>query len=404
MLRKLLEHGAPAVAGWIFRGQFLQRFTEPPNAGVLKSEFLSRMSHDIRTPLNGIIGMTHIAREQENPEKTTDCLEKIGTSSRFLLGLVNDILDMTKAESGSIELRAEPYRIEDFHSYISAVIQPLCDEKNQKLVFRMTPVRGVTPVMDIMRVNQIYFNLLSNAVKYTPEGGTIVLTVDEQLYPGSRLRIMSSVRDSGIGMSPDFQKVLFDPFTQENRDDNSRMRGSGLGLAIVKKLVGAMGGTVSVESKLGKGTVFAFDIVFSCVRGLPDKPETQDGGEEDCGILAGAHVLLCEDHPLNQEIAKARCCLRRDRQSMTVIAANGERRRRECLPIPLRDRLFTICVLMDVRMPVMDGYEADEKILARNGAPGCGTSSHSRHDGGRFRGRCAQMSGCGNERASGEAH
>ena len=325
-------------------------------ANEAKSDFLSRMSHDIRTPLNGIIGMAHIAAGQENPPQTADCLDKIDTSSKFLLGLVNDILDMTKAEHDRIVLHPEPYRIEDFRAYIRAVIEPLCQEKHQTLTFETSPIAGCTPVIDIMRINQIYFNLLSNAVKYTPEGGHIHVKVDETKLPGSRLHIHVTIRDNGIGMSQGFQQVLFEPFTQENRDDTSEMRGSGLGLAIVKKLIDAMGGTISVESELGRGTAFTFDIEYGCVDlvSIQPKPETP----VDYSRLAGLHVLLCEDHPLNQEIAAA---LLGEKGMIPQIAENGQRGvelfRRSAVG-------FYDVVLMDIRMPVLDGYAATRAIRA----------------------------------------
>ena len=332
---------------------------EAETANLAKSDFLSRMSHDIRTPLNGIIGMTRIAQQQKNPPQTEDCLSKIDTSSRFLLGLVNEVLDMAKAESGKMELHPEPYGAGDFRNYVDAVIRPLCDSKNQKLDLVLHFIPGIVPRMDILRVNQIYFNLLSNAVKYSPEGTVIHASVEETRTADQKVRIAASIRDEGIGMSEAFQKVLFDPFTQENRNDNSEMRGTGLGLAIVKKILDAMGGTITVQSKPGAGT--EFDFSFTC-----DYEEEKDGAEERTSApapevqqsLKGLHVLLCEDHPLNQEIAKA---LLRDRGILFDLAENGES----------AVKLFTAstihyydAVLMDLRMPVMDGYEAARAIRA----------------------------------------
>ncbi len=328
-------------------------------ANTAKSEFLSRMSHDIRTPLNGIIGMTRLAAERPNPPETQDYLKKIGQSSRFLLGLVNDILDMTKAESGIIELHPEPYPIEDIMNYMDAVMVPLCNEKNIKLVIDARPVDYV-PLVDIMRINQICFNLLSNAVKFTPEGGTVTCRFHAERIDTGRLAATIEISDTGVGMSEEFQRTLFSPFTQENRSDTADNRGSGLGLAIVKKLSDLMGGTISVKSQLGRGTTVTIKAEFECisVSEFQSRPENLQTGPEDCSQLAGKHVLLCEDHPLNQEIAKA---LLVEKGMLVEIAENGQNGLdmfKKSVP-----NHYSI-VLMDIRMPVMDGYEATRAIRA----------------------------------------
>jgi signal transduction histidine kinase/AmiR/NasT family two-component response regulator len=334
-------------------------------ANRAKSDFLSRMSHDIRTPLNGIIGMTHIAGEQKNPEKTADCLGKIDTSSRFLLGLVNDVLDMSKAESGKMELHPEPYYADDFRGYIDAVIRPLCEGKHQTLEFTVHTLDNVVPKMDVLRMNQIYFNLLSNAVKYTPEGGRIQVEVNEQITDQNKDRLTVSVCDNGIGMSEEFQKILFDPFTQEHRNDNSEMRGTGLGLAIVQRIITAMGGTISVSSKIGEGTKFTF--VIDC-----DYLQTENKGRRPelasadvAGSLKGRHVLLCEDHPLNQEITKA---LLEEMGVIVDVAENGEIGVKHFNGSAVH---YYDAVLMDIRMPVMNGYEAARAIKALNRPDAC---------------------------------
>jgi CheY-like chemotaxis protein len=318
------------------------------------------MSHDIRTPLNGIIGMTYIAREQDNPPRTADCLSKIDTSSKFLLGLINDVLDMSRVESNRIELNLEPYPIDEFKEYLDAVIRPLCLEKGQRFIFdENAALSGLVPLADKLRTNQIIFNLLSNAVKYTPEGGTITYRVSGHVLESGRVGIDHEISDTGIGMSREFQKILFEPFSQEGRDDNSEKRGTGLGLAIVKKLVDLMGGTISVKSDVGMGTSFIlhleFDAVpaYQVVRSGPAK--AADGGVADSG-LAGRHVLLCEDHPLNQEII--RTLLEQD-GIIVEIAGNGKQGLERFAASPIR---YYDAVLMDIRMPVMDGYEATREI------------------------------------------
>ncbi len=329
---------------------------EAERANEAKSDFLSRMSHDIRTPLNGIIGMTRLAGEQNNPRSTADCLSKIDVSSKFLLGLINDILDMSKAESGKIELHKEPYLDADFKSYVESVIRPLCKGKNQTLVEEFHPVLTVIPCMDILRYNQVLFNLLSNAVKYTPEGGTITLREEEELCEGHRLRIITTVSDTGIGMSEEFQKILFEPFTQENRCDSAENRGSGLGLAIVKKMVDLMDGTIELVSVPGKGSSFRVTLEFDYLEEDQAHWTKPVPGAADVSALSGRRVLLCEDHPLNQEIAVA---LLKGKGMLAEVADNGQ------LGVTAFERSavgYYDIILMDIRMPVLDGYEATKLI------------------------------------------
>lgn len=329
------------------------------SASDAKSDFLSRMSHDIRTPLNGIIGMTYLTQKMELPDEARNNLDKINTSSKFLLGLVNDILDMSKMESQKIELHPEPYYFEDFSMYLDAVIRPLCEEKHQSFVFDVGHISQRVPLLDIIRINRIYFNLLSNAVKYTPEYGTITLCINEKTVLDEKMQLTTTVSDNGIGMSAEFQKHLFEPFVQENRVDTSEMRGSGLGLAIVKKMVEAMDGDIHVKSEKGKGTEFTIVFTSPCIKQediAPKKSTTTRLLHEQSNILSGKHVLLCEDHPLNQEIAKA---LLEEKGMIVFIAENGQEGVNAYLTAPIS---FYDVVLMDIRMPIMDGFSAVRTI------------------------------------------
>jgi len=328
-------------------------------ANAAKSEFLSRMSHDMRTPLNGIMGMTYLTEEMDLPREARDNLHKIDTSSKFLLSLINDVLDMTKAESGKIELHPEPYSMEEFGEYLVSAFKPLYEAKGQTFNVEMRPVQDVVPMVDILRYNQIIFNLLSNAVKYTPEGGTISLSIKGELVPGHRERLTAVVSDNGVGMSSRFLKVLFEPFTQERRNDVSYDRGSGLGLAIVKKMVDLMGGAIAVESEPGKGTTFRVTADFDYIEGKqPEARPAKGGAEGGKAALAGRRVLLCEDHPLNQQITEA---LLHEKQVSVDMARDG----REGLSM-FESSVpgYYDAVLMDIRMPDMDGYEATEAIRA----------------------------------------
>jgi len=328
-------------------------------ANRAKSDFLSRMSHDIRTPLNGIIGMTYLTKTEKDPDRIKGNLDKIDMSSKFLLGLINDILDMSKAESGKIELHPEPYPAQEFASYMEAVIRPLVTEKNQTIDYQIDLPQGIVPLQDKLRMNQIVFNILSNAVKFTPEGGKIRYTASGKKMPDGHMRMHIEVSDNGIGMSEEFQKTIFDPFSQEGRNDSSSQRGTGLGMAITKRLVDLMGGTIRVESRIGQGTTFFVDLILETVQAAAaEKAASADGETEmqDNSALAGKHILLCEDHPLNQEIARALL----EEKGMIVTTADDGKTGTEMF----RDSSpgFYDAILMDIRMPVMDGYEAAEKI------------------------------------------
>ena len=326
------------------------------SANSAKSEFLSRMSHDIRTPMNGIIGMTYLAKKQANPEETDECLEKIDTSSQFLLGLINDVLDMSKAESGKVILSPEPYHYDEFAGYLNSIVIPLCESKSQVFTVKAEIVKGAVLIGDKLRLNQIVFNLLSNAIKFTPEGGHITLSLKEKLMPGNKLDMTMKVIDDGIGMSEEFQKVIFDPFSQEYRNDISESRGTGLGLAITKKMADLMGGEISVASKIGIGTTFTAHGIFDYVNDEELKISKETSTLDDAERLQGKHILLCEDHPLNQEIAKA---LLEEHGIIVEVAENGAKGVEKFMQSPIG---FFDAILMDIRMPIVDGYEATSRI------------------------------------------
>jgi CheY-like chemotaxis protein len=263
---------------------------------------------------------------------------------------------MAKAESGKIELHPEPYNIHQFLSYVDAVIRPLCAEKGLKLVFDLQLVEKRKPVIDPLRYNQLCFNLLSNAVKYTPEGGAVTLKLHDRMLSETRMAMDIEISDTGVGMSEEFQKSMFEPFTQEKRDDNSLTRGSGLGLAIAKKIIDVMGGSVEVRSKPGQGTTFHVQFEFESVPAAEPAQAKPEHRAADYADLAGKHILLCEDHPLNQEIAEALL----NENGMTVVTAEnglvGKEKFSRSTPG------YFSAILMDIRMPVMDGYEATREI------------------------------------------
>ena len=326
------------------------------SAGNAKTEFLSRMSHDIRTPMNAIIGLARLAQAESDPEKVQDYLGKISSSSDFLLGLINDILDMSKIENGDLTLSEEQLTRESFESSIDTVIRPIMDERRIHFTCDLDEFPPCI-LADKLRFNQIFFNLLSNAAKFTPEGGRVSLAVKSLGEQGGCARLRLTVRDNGVGMSPEFQKHMYDPFAQEQAH-LSNEHGTGLGLPIVKSLVDAMGGTIQVESAPGCGTWFAVELaVETATAGEAASPEDEMQDRMGDKII-GARILLVEDNELNVEVAQL---ILEQMGCVVETAENGQIAVSRFSVSP--DRWYDT-VLMDVRMPVMDGIEATRAIRA----------------------------------------
>lgn len=332
---------------------------EAEKANSAKTEFVSRISHDIRTPLGIITNMTDFAfQDIDNKAKLTDDLKKISASTTFLLSLINDVLDISKIDSGKIELKMEPYLFSDYVSNVRNMLEPLCQEKGLHLELK---THSVVPIIltDHIRLNQITLNLLSNAVKYTPPGGTISFVADGKRRPDGDIDCLLIVKDTGIGMSDSFQKIMFEPFTQEFdnplRDKNTK--GTGLGLSIVKKLVDFFGGHLSVKSVLGQGT--AITITFVAKESKPvairQEPATQAFSPSEANSLAG-RVLLAEDNEINQEIEKRML----DVLGIQVESALNGKEALETFKASAPG--YYQAILMDIQMPIMNGYEATEKI------------------------------------------
>lgn len=318
-------------------------------ANNAKTEFVSKMSHDIRTPLNGILGMTYLAKAETNPPKTGEYLDKIDLSGHFLLSLVNDILDMNKIVGKSFELHPEPYPFEEFKSYIVAIIAPLCLKKGIACIIDSLELEGAF-LVDRLRFNQVFVNLLSNSVKYTKPGGHVHLcfanvAADDKTFIGEII-----VEDNGIGMSDEFQKRMFEPFTQEK--ETMANMGSGLGLFIVKQLVESMGGFIRVESKPGRGSRFIVSLSLELVPYEKEKVIVQG----DTDLLNGLHILMCEDNEINAEIASQML----ERRGVIVdVAENGKIGLEKFAESEVG---YYDLILMDIRMPVMDGFEAAKEI------------------------------------------
>ncbi|MBT9778889.1 response regulator [Clostridium sp. MCC353] len=256
-------------------------------ANQSKSRFLSNMSHDIRTPMNAIIGMTKIAQEHlEEPAKVKDCLKKIDLSGRLLVGLINDILDMSKIESGKMALNNDTASLVEVMQNLVSITQPTVFRKKQVFNIRLHNIRHESLIFDSLRLNQVMINLLGNAVKFTPEGGSISLDVTEEPTDNNKfVHLIFKVADTGIGISPEFQKDLFTSFTRERDSKIDKIEGSGLGLAITKMIVTMMGGTIAVESEPGSGSVFTVEMDLP-VAGAPEEM-----------ILPPIRVLVADDDP-----------------------------------------------------------------------------------------------------------
>lgn len=328
-----------------------------------KSDFLARMSHDMRTPMNAILGMATLGVNEASDAQARYYFENINLSASFLLGLINDVLDMTKIESGAIELCPEPYHISEFSSYTDTIVRPLCESK--QIAFHFTAPESDVEwiVVDKLRFNQIFFNLLSNAVKFTPQGGEVSLIIQHLERKGNLLHKRFIVKDTGIGMSTDFQTHMFEPFSQEHSDLTSHTEGSGLGLAIAKKMVDLMGGSISVLSEPGKGTTFTVDLQVKtkedtdfCLSSACDSFSAL--AEGNYALLNGKNVLLCEDHPLNAQLSTRLL----EKKGVRVFHAQNGRLGVEAFTAS--QPFHFDAVLMDIRMPLMDGLQACREIRA----------------------------------------
>ena len=335
-------------------------------ANNAKNEFLSRVSHDIRTPINAIIGMIGFAKEDiDDKLKVKDELQKIETSSHFLLSLINDVLDISKAESDKIELHPEPYPFTEYIRGLETIFRPLCEKKGITFIINTNEFSNDNSVIvDRVRFDQVAFNLLSNAVKYTPAGGTITYTSTSKPLPNQMLSCGFIIADTGIGMSEDFQKKMFAPFSQET-DNPEREKagpaGSGLGLSIVKKIVDLMGGTITVESTLGKGTKITVNYILPRVTKEQLSQiigQMQRQATNNFAMPLNGRILLAEDNPINTEIA-VRLVEKFGLQVDNV--SNGQDAVAKFSSTAPRTYQ---AILMDIQMPIMNGYDAAARIRA----------------------------------------
>ena len=326
-------------------------------ANKAKSVFLSSMSHDIRTPMNGILGMTQIAMNHvTDPQKIMDCLQKIDDSSRHLLELINKVLDMSKIESGASAIHEEPLFLKKTMEIVDGVCRPSAMEKKQLLELDVDSVQDDYVMADSVRLRQILINLISNAIKYTPEKGHIQVKVKQSHSPmEGKAGYTFVVKDNGIGMSEEFQKKLFEPFSREDNTLTNATQGTGLGLSIAKSIIGQMGGNIEVDSTQGQGTCF---IVRLDLKLVSEEPVTEEKTEEiqktvrDITFLKGHRIMLVEDNELNREIAYE---LLSEAGLIVDVAENGK----EAIELLKKQpEYFYELIFMDLQMPVMNGYDA----------------------------------------------
>lgn len=321
-------------------------------ANQAKSDFLSQMSHDIRTPMNAIIGMTEIAsRHLQEPDKIQDCLKKITLSSQHLLGLINDILDMSKIESGKIALNMEASSLPEVLENVIAIMQPVVKERKQHFSIRVQHIEHETLICDTLRLRQIFINLLSNASKFTPEGGMLVMEAEELAseVPGTaRFRFLFS--DNGIGIKPEFLPHLFDAFTRERDSRVDKTEGSGLGLAITKKLTELFGGTIDVQSQFGEGSTFCVELPLQ----IPSLPQKLSSCENLKVLVVDNDTLACE-------------CLVRMIEELGAEACGCDSGAEAVCR--LRDADAQGCeyslILLDWQMPDMDGIQTAKTIRSQ---------------------------------------
>lgn len=330
-------------------------------ANSAKRDFLSQMSHDIRTPMNSIIGNTALALEENEIDKIYEYLEQIQLSSEFMLGLLNDILDMAKIESNKIVLHYEYYSLPEFIDYLNAVIKPLFDGRDIFFQMDMNVDKNLIIIADKMRFNQIFFNLLSNAAKYTEPGGKASIQVNEEYRDEENVYFDISISDNGIGMSKEFLHYIFDPFEQENNTYNNEMVGTGLGMAIVKNLVDLMKGRIDVYSVKGEGTTFILKLGFNYIYRSDERYKKYISKKEE--IIKGEdvqftdkHILLCEDNEINVIIYK------KILEKTGVIVDCAENGVVGYDLYTASEENYYSMILMDVRMPIMGGIELTEKI------------------------------------------
>ena len=328
-------------------------------ANKAKSAFLFNMSHDIRTPLNAMIGFTDMAiKNIEDKGKALDCLKKSKLSSEHLLSLVNDVLDMSRIESGKVELDLNPVNLDENGNDYVPMLKSLAEKKNVDFKYVSHNIQNRYVYVDFLRLNQVIINVVSNAVKYTPSGGFVSLDVSQIPSDREGYGVYEFViSDTGIGMSPEYQSHLFDEFSRERTSTVSKQQGTGLGLAISKRIIDMMEGTIDVESEVGKGSKFTIRVPMR----LQENPEAVEQvrfaySEQESISFEGFKVLVVEDNELNLEISRDAL------ENAGVVVESAEDGSIAIERLKEKGPDYYDCILMDIQMPVMDGFEATRTI------------------------------------------
>ena len=338
-----------------YKAELLIAAKKAEAANEAKTEFLQRMSHDIRTPINGICGMIDMAEHYaDDMEKQTEYRAKIKEASNLLLELVNDVLDMSKLESGEVVLEESPFNLSKIFEEVLVVIEQIAAEQNIRIVWEKKEIKHRALIGSPRYVKRVMMNILSNAVKYNRANGQIYISCREIPSEQPEMPIIEFVcRDTGIGMTDEFQKHIFEPFAQEHTGSRTKFAGTGLGMPITKKLIEKMGGTITFESEKGVGTTFVIRVPFKIDPDVDKREEQKDVSEKS---IKGLHILLAEDNELNMEIAEfvlqnegADVTKAWDGQEAVELFRNSE------------PGEFDV-ILMDIMMPVMNGYEAAKMI------------------------------------------
>ena len=334
--------------------EYRQKMAEAKTSA--KNDFLANMSHDIRTPMNAIIGYTNIANTHlHDPQKIRESLDKIGSASHFLLSLINDILDISKIESGKMQLGYSPCDLNEILRRIEDITALQARNKSLNITYEHSHIIHYKVSTDELRLEQVLINIISNAIKYTPSGKDVNLIAEEEPLPDkTRNRYRFIIRDTGVGISEEYLPHIFESFTREESTRTNRVQGTGLGLAITARIVELMGGTISVRSKLGEGSAFTVEVELES---LEESESAEDAQEEEIH-LDGCRALLVEDNEINAEIAT----MVMEQYGITVDhAENGQ------IAVTMmensEDETYQ-AVLMDIQMPVMNGYEATRAIRA----------------------------------------
>ena len=336
-----------------YQEELLRAAKKAEAANIAKTEFLQRMSHDIRTPINGIIGMVEVGDYySKDIEKQADCREKIRYASNTLLELVNEVLDMSKLESGEVVLEEVGFNIDQLSDETVVILEEVAKERNIQIIREGRSVAHPYLIGSPTHVKRVLMNVLSNAVKYNRDNGSIYISYKEleSNKPGYSI-FEFTCRDTGIGMSKEFQERIFEPFAQEHMGSRSKYVGTGLGMPIAKSLVEKMGGTIEFTSQEGVGSQFVIRIPFK----IDEKHKTEAVKEATSASIEGLSVLLVEDNELNMEIAKF---IIENEDANVTCATNGK----EAVNIYKKSPEFFDIILMDIMMPEMDGYEATKVI------------------------------------------